>query len=177
MRGKGKRSAPRSRRSGITPAHAGKSLAGMQARKTLWDHPRTCGEKQCVGAGNSAAGGSPPHMRGKGVFFSWLPPEIGITPAHAGKSRCGFCQIDRCRDHPRTCGEKNRISRISLHELGSPPHMRGKGLFCVLGAIRVRITPAHAGKRLSQSKSSWKIRDHPRTCGEKCFFRVVIHGC
>ena len=32
--------------SGITPAHAGKSTVLMNCRPLIWDHPRTCGEKQ-----------------------------------------------------------------------------------------------------------------------------------
>ena len=46
--------------------------------------------------------------------------------------------------------------------------MRGKDC-CPRNAIgSARITPAHAGKRLSAIISLLTSRDHPRPCGEKC---------
>ena len=51
---------------GITPAHAGKSSAIEAHRIRLWDHPRTCGEKQMSARVKLPEPGSPPHMRGKG---------------------------------------------------------------------------------------------------------------
>ena len=36
-------------------------------------------------------------------------------------------------------------------EKGSPPHMRGKGIWIYQAFERLRITPAHAGKRLKES--------------------------
>ena len=38
---------------------------------------------------------------------------------------------------------------------------------------RVRITPAHAGKRTLWQKTMPKSKDHPRTCGEKTFRKFV----
>ena len=52
-------------------------------------------------------------------------------------------------------------------EKGSPPRMRGKEIQLKKPVTRLRITPAHAGKRIEKEppdKESW---DHPRACGEK----------
>ena len=54
------------------------------------------------------------------------------------------------RDHPRTCGEKETLYKDGVVRKGSPPHMRGKAHRDFILAIKWRITPAHAGKRISQ---------------------------
>ena len=45
--------------------------------------------------------------------------------------------------------------------------MRGKVHFPVLFALRLRITPAYAGKRFGYYTISLRHWDHPRLCGEK----------
>ena len=45
--------------------------------------------------------------------------------------------------------------------------MRGKANACLLRACISGITPAYAGKRLTQCLESWLRWDHPRLCGEK----------
>ena len=45
--------------------------------------------------------------------------------------------------------------------------MRGKAAPDVRSRSAGRITPAHAGKRLSRSDTCRAPGDHPRTCGEK----------
>ena len=72
---------------GITPAHAGKSFTVEKCRTGNKDHPRTCGEKLSLPFLVCIRLGSPPHMRGKGGVASVLVRFLGITPAHAGKSR------------------------------------------------------------------------------------------
>ena len=52
-------------------------------------------------------------------------------------------------------------------KLGSPPRMRGKGLVGFELDIRIRITPACAGKSLSPAPEKALPGDHPRMCGEK----------
>ena len=53
--------------------------------------------------------------------------------------------------------------------MGSPPHTRGKVDFFKHFALSDRITPAHAGKRKSETASVGSDEDHPRTRGEKVF--------
>ena len=49
--------------------------------------------------------------------------------------------------------------------------MRGKAVSLSSYCLIVRITPAHAGKRVPRYLSSGRPRDHPRPCGEK--LRVI----
>ena len=77
--------------SGITPAHAGKSARVALACPACWDHPRTCGEKTIYADTYPGTLGSPPHMRGKVLYYSCVPATL--------------------EDHPRTCGEKHRNIR------------------------------------------------------------------
>ena len=51
-------------------------------------------------------------------------------------------------------------------EDGSPPRMRGKLGCRVALLVRLRITPAHAGKTALSSRASCRPTDHPRACGE-----------
>ena len=131
------------------------------------DHPRTCGEKLCKISVSFSVKGSPPHMRGKAIRPSFCTPFQRITPAHAGKSFLLCITSAASRDHPRTCGEKFELSWLDYWDLGSPPHMRGKGIYKFLQQGQGRITPAHAGKRWSSAQSNAAGKDHPRTCGEK----------
>ena len=79
-------------------------------------------------------------------------------------------------DHPRTCGEKPRRFFHFAHEVGSPPHMRGKDAFISPYGDIPGITPAHAGKRIGFSAFSGLSGDHPRTCGEKSLMRSLHTG-
>ena len=72
---------------GITPAHAGKRGRCARCCGDKKDHPRPCGEKQREIAFGNEIMGSPPPMRGKGEGRHPLWSGVGITPAHAGKSR------------------------------------------------------------------------------------------
>ena len=57
--------------------------------------------------------------------------------------------------------------QMDVGPLGSPPRMRGKGLVGFELDIRIRITPACAGKSLSPAPEKALPGDHPRMCGEK----------
>ena len=81
--------------------------------------------------------------------------ELGITPACAGKSSAPPRCIRRSRDHPRVCGEKQKL----IFEI----------------TMESRITPAYAGKRDRPRSGPGTTRDHPRVCGEKCLDGIA-HG-
>ena len=153
----------------ITPAHAGKSWQKSLSAAVGRDHPRTRGEKVIVPNVVDVYPGSPPHTRGKVDPKAAGKSELGITPAHAGKShRCTSLQ-KRFRDHPRTRGEKFRRNYELGFPVGSPPHTRGKASCISATTASTGITPAHAGKSV---KSGFKLAhwwDHPRTRGEKVF--------
>ena len=98
-----------------------------------------------------------------GVFYE----RYRITPAYAGKSFPAGCPRSRSRDHPRVCGEKAASTAIPSRGQGSPPRMRGKGWLMVTLTVRNRITPAYAGKSISDNSRTRTAGDHPRVCGEK----------
>ena len=93
---------------GITPACAGKSLSCGDARSQDWDHPRMCGEKVRFTWHSSWSEGSPPHVRGKVLFWFVMLPQYRITPACAGKSMRTSTTHFLPWDHPRMCGEKTK---------------------------------------------------------------------
>ena len=74
-----------------------------------WDHPRRCGEKRKRGRVCRVCVGSPPQVRGKGLHLSLYPADGRITPAGAGKRLYPCCLASFLRDHPRRCGEKDKI--------------------------------------------------------------------
>ena len=71
------------------------------------------------------------------------------------------------KDHPRVCGEKEFIGKITPVNEGSPPRVRGKGFSLSQSAALTGITPACAGKSGLCCKQPVYHEDHPRVCGEK----------
>ena len=167
MRGKVPTFHPPSGAVGITPAYAGKRRLCVVAAHLGRDHPRVCGEKCAPTAQQNTATGSPPRMRGKAGQIQSQTPELGITPAYAGKS-LRLCILSRLlQDHPRVCGEKAFVRSCCASRTGSPPRMRGK--VCTYSATEhgYGITPAYAGKSRPDPEPDAGTGDHPRVCGEK----------
>ena len=109
-------------------------------------------------------------MRGK-RFQSHLPPSrTSITPAGAGKTYTIAISTPVLRDHPRRCGENREEKETAVHELGSPPQVRGKLGHIARLSRNWRITPAGAGKTSFPAKDTAKLQDHPRRCGENLYF-------
>ena len=154
----------------ITPAYAGKREFFTTVLRSSWDHPRLCGEKR--GRSKYAVGnqGSPPPMRGKEFNGFPLLENARITPAYAGKRLQYFAVRHVTKDHPRLCGEKRNIFRLRSCGTGSPPPMRGKVPKSLTCQITNRITPAYAGKSLTEKRKAAFGKDHPRLCGEKVQF-------
>ena len=126
-----------------------------------------CGEKGSAINKQSELEGSPPRVRGKVTPVPCTRTKSRITPACAGKSTLPRRGSASQQDHPRVCGEKAEKKRFVWDSSGSPPRVRGKGLYCVCGYFYARITPACAGKR-NRHPIRWKTDgDHPRVCGEK----------
>ena len=126
-----------------------------------------CEEKAFVESGIACGRGSPPHVREKGIIILYLQSVIRITPAHAGKSSQNEICWRRPWDHPHMCGEKGVYAMLYTGLWGSPPRMRGKGWTCSFASVKLRITPAYAGKSPEESGGRPGQRDHPRVCGEK----------
>ena len=90
-----------------------------------------------------------------------------ITPACAGKSFRLLLRECDVWDHPRLCGEKTHLLCETCSLNGSPPPVRGKAKFGDDEAMRIRITPACAGKSECEALVDVRTGDHPRLCGEK----------
>ena len=65
-------------------------------------------------------------MRGKGFWYAATRTTSRITPAYAGKSAAELPSMFVDKDHPRLCGEKQKIVQKAWNDRGSPPPMRGK---------------------------------------------------
>ena len=132
-----------------------------------------CGEKPFFLFAPSLTAGSPPHVRGKGLFQEVAHRQERITPACAGKRRRRRKLQRSSQDHPRMCGEKKKKFNIGNGLCGSPPHVRGKEELIDRVNISIRITPACAGKSTRWRAGRTYTKDHPRMCGEKVtvFFR------
>ena len=113
-------------KTGITPAHAGKTFHLQEHYLTGRDHPRACGENCEPLHAEKGGQGSPPRMRGKPAAPAVTEDFRGITPAHAGKTTPTACNFRKTRDHPRACGENNIYPQRCFPPPGSPPRMRGK---------------------------------------------------
>ena len=74
------------------------------------------------------------------------------------------------------CGEKSVASTAVSLKRGSPPRVRGKDIFGILGNVCGGITPACAGKSGFPYAPQWNPWDHPRVCGEKRNFSDAVHG-
>ena len=87
MRGKHRQPCRPCPQTGITPAHAGKTVETVVKLVKDGDHPRACGENANFRLRFRSVSGSPPRMRGKHVRGDKKRGAAGITPAHAGKTR------------------------------------------------------------------------------------------
>ena len=114
------------RRTGITPAWAGKSYKCPVGLLIAWDHPRVGGEKNIVRKASFDPQGSPPRGRGKDIQCTNGKQAQRITPAWAGKSSSENVSGGPDEDHPRVGGEKLRSSIPLNISMGSPPRGRGK---------------------------------------------------
>ena len=150
MRGKQDPQLPLRLISGITPAHAGKTLLCSSRADTLRDHPRACGENASRPLPERTVSGSPPRMRGKRVCAGIRCRASGITPAHAGKTPSAPSHPPPGGDHPRACGENPGLTLAVCELLGSPPRMRGKRISISKMIAQGGITPAHAGKTIQE---------------------------
>ena len=68
-----------------------------------------CGEKSSRLPRRLKNAGSPPRVRGKVRLGVVRGHEGGITPAYAGKSDYRCVTAQAYWDHPRVCGEKDRV--------------------------------------------------------------------
>ena len=85
-------------------------------------------------------------MRGEGKDGRYFDQYRRITPAYAGRRPQPISKRKPKPDHPRVCGEKIGEEEQKVAFAGSPPRMRGEGIQARYKRVRVRITPAYAGR-------------------------------
>ena len=76
-------------------------------------------------------------------------------------------------------GEDLILSKTLTRLSGSPPHARGRPCVVCHSDIKIRITPACAGKTRSSAQYSESRQDHPRMRGEDAgatFTKVTLKG-
>ena len=133
-------------RSGLIPAHAGKTARQPPRRAAHPAHPRSRGEnlKSATLARNVT--GSSPLTRGK-PHKAWTKAlQARLIPAHAGKTVAAACQSSCRTAHPRSRGENRaRMSRAAPTG-GSSPLTRGKPRTRHTQHVPRGLIPAHAGK-------------------------------
>ena len=112
-------------RCGIIPALAGNTTSAARQVPQSRDHPRACGEHNRSLSTTRFFTGSSPRLRGTRRRLHARGLGIGIIPALAGNTSHGSGQANRPWDHPRACGEHNRLLPRGRSAVGSSPRLRG----------------------------------------------------
>ena len=113
-------------RLGLIPTHAGKTGQRHASSSSPRTHPRSRGENSSSSLDSRREAGSSPLRRGKLVFTALALVDVGLIPAHAGKTECKHGEPVSDRAHPRSRGENLITSGNYDGNLGSSPLTRGK---------------------------------------------------
>ena len=126
-----------------------------------------CGEKAKLYPSQYDAKGSPPACAGRRKFLDEVSRPRGDHPRVCGEKlgRCRACR--REAGSPRVCGEKKHRTAYTCRRWGSPPRVRGEEQRIKLLEDLYRITPACAGRSVTNCHFRFSFWDHPRVCGEK----------
>ena len=166
MRGKRRRRPRCARRSGLIPAHAGKTRQPCYQQSNHPAHPRACGENLHIEGVVDTPYGSSPRMRGKRSGELRSGKSVRLIPAHAGKTLSRAALYMASKAHPRACGENMPARPRAWCLRGSSPRMRGKLTGATDDGVSAGLIPAHAGKTAYSRSGSMMMTAHPRACGE-----------
>ncbi len=156
----------RSPHHGIIPARAGSTPSRTRWGARSRDHPRSCGEHSELLELGSAYTGSSPLVRGALICGRSLCLRGRIIPARAGSTAPERRRRRRRRDHPRSCGEHQRLPPAVSDGVGSSPLVRGAPARGKHPLRPAGIIPARAGSTPMASTRHSTNGDHPRSCGE-----------
>ena len=172
---RGKREAcPRTAaRERLIPAHAGKTRALERSRARLEAHPRSRGENTGDIEDAVREAGSSPLTRGKPTNLRWQVPQMGLIPAHAGKTMEERAAHVKQQAHPRSRGENPALPSREEPGAGSSPLTRGKHECDVRYLVRSGLIPAHAGKTGVERGPSHQKKAHPRSRGENLWMHLT----
>ena len=151
---------------GLIPAHAGKTSRAACLPPSSRAHPRSRGENALEGLDASEVEGSSPLTRGKHAAPHSTREQIGLIPAHAGKTVPCVAATCHLRAHPRSRGENQTHALPERPDAGSSPLTRGKRRQRQVVLYRRGLIPAHAGKTNSLPRGARRWRAHPRSRGE-----------
>ena len=130
----------------LIPAHAGKTPRDSPTSRRRWAHPRSRGENLPASQALYQPRGSSPLTRGKPLLRGRRTKQLGLIPAHAGKTASPSAPTGTGTAHPRSRGENLIWSLPDATAGGSSPLTRGKLTLCKLGKPNKGLIPAHAGK-------------------------------
>ena len=133
-------------REGLIPAHAGKTCNPPRRTAGGWAHPRSRGENWRMAALTAWLWGSSPLTRGKLLATLGDENDLGLIPAHAGKTLQAAVAVELQRAHPRSRGENAPVKNAVSLATGSSPLTRGKLAFQSVPCGECGLIPAHAGK-------------------------------
>ena len=125
-RGKPSRGASLRGRTGLIPAHAGKTWRENLPAAGAGAHPRSRGENGLRRVAYFGAAGSSPLTRGKREDRAGEVLGGGLIPAHAGKTFTRSPSRTQGGAHPRSRGENARSPIHDYTKEGSSPLTRGK---------------------------------------------------
>ena len=151
---------------GLIPAHAGKTVDSGALDGLEGAHPRSRGENGHCLAFLCLSAGSSPLTRGKRADVLLRLHELGLIPAHAGKTTGRHNLAALSWAHPRSRGENVPALVAPIRCLGSSPLTRGKPATPAFSVTSSGLIPAHAGKTYQPGPPRSLPRAHPRSRGE-----------
>ena len=151
---------------GLIPAHAGKTKSPGGCQGCGWAHPHSCGENAKARGYRTMCMGSSPLTRGKPIRVLAVRGDLGLIPAHTGKTGTGCPSSPHPWAHPRSRGENSFHLHSSASRSGSSPLRQGKRCMILPTGRPVRLIPAHARKTRSSRCPARATSAHPRSHGE-----------
>ena len=114
----------------------------------------------------------------RGIHLSTRTSSVvcGIIHACAGNTLNSRPLQQTEWDHPRLCGEYQKLHQEHFTTLGSSPPVRGILFLPDTSKDGYRIIPACAGNTLMSMDTFIISEDHPRLCGEYCHLSKFSSG-
>ena len=150
----------------LIPAHAGKTVPGPARWRVAGAHPPSRGENVVTVPRQAGKSGSSPLTRGKLGRDLGHGQNVGLIPAHAGKTWCASARPQRSRAHPRSCGKNIPPARFCRASAGSSPLTRGKLWIARAWASYRGLIPAHTRKTRCATPAQFGRRAHPPHAGK-----------
>ena len=166
-RGRAQRADSSARRSGNTPACAGKSFDRGVVCCTDRKYPRVRGEEKLILQARREGAEIPPRARGRDCGRHRILRRQGNTPACAGKRRWSGMTATRHWKYPRVRGEEGLKPSTLKRGVEIPPRARGRVEPATSFTTSLGNTPACAGKSELSVPQQTAPRKYPRVRGEE----------